>query len=98
MRSNVLIIVLIFSLYACSSDNSYNEPQFIEEHEITGKCLSDDLMISYAYDMAVEAAMSIYWHCRRANGCMYMTNMMEGIWAALFMQGKVRVKFIRLCL
>lgn len=43
MRSNVLIIVLIFSLYACSSDNSYNEPQFIEEHEITGKCLSDDL-------------------------------------------------------
>lgn len=55
MRSNVLIIVLIFSLYSCSSDNTYNEPQFIEKHEITGKCLSDDLMISYAYDMAVDS-------------------------------------------
>ena len=98
MKSNVLKAMLIVSLCSCSSAKTYNEPQFIEEHEITGKCLSDDLMISYAYDMAVEAAMSIYWHCRRANGCMYMTNMMEGIWAALFMQGKVRVKFIRPCL
>lgn len=51
----LLIIVLIFSFYSCSSENSYNEPQFIEEHEITGKCLSDDLMISYAYDMAVDS-------------------------------------------
>lgn len=55
MKSNVLKAMLIVSLCSCSSAKTYNEPQFIEEHEITGKCLSDDLMISYAYDMAVDS-------------------------------------------
>ena len=55
MKSNVLKAMLIVSLCSCSSAKTYNEPQFIEEHEITGKCLSDDLMISYAYDIAVDS-------------------------------------------
>lgn len=55
MKNIVLKAMLMVSLYSCSSANTYNEPQFIEEHKITGKCLSDDLMISYAYDMAVDS-------------------------------------------
>lgn len=46
MKNIVLKAMLMVSLYSCSSANTYNEPQFTEEHEITGKCLSDDLMIS----------------------------------------------------
>lgn len=54
MRSEVLIIFFIVVLYSCSSVDTYNEPQFIEEKEIKGTCLSGDLMISYAYDMVVD--------------------------------------------
>lgn len=45
---------ILIILCSCSSGKEYNEPQFVKKEEIRGECLSDDLMISYAYDMAVD--------------------------------------------
>lgn len=71
MWRNILIIAAI-SLYSCSSVNTYKEPQFIEENEIAGECLSDELMISYAYDMAVD------------NRYVYILAMSEGKWLHIY--------------
>ena len=48
------LLGILIILCSCSSGKEYNEPQFVEKEEIRGECLSDDLMISYAYDMAVD--------------------------------------------
>ena len=48
------LLGILIILCSCSSGKEYTEPQFVEEEEIRGECLSDDLMISYAYDMAVD--------------------------------------------
>ena len=67
-----LYVAVLFSLYSCASESTYKEPQFIEEHEITGECLSDDLMISYAYDMAVD------------NRYVYILALSEGKWLHVY--------------
>lgn len=48
------LLGILIILCSCSSGKEYNEPQFVEKEEIRGEYLSDDLMISYAYDMAVD--------------------------------------------
>lgn len=48
------LLGILIILCSCSSGKEYNEPQFVEKEEIRGECLSDDLMISYACDMAVD--------------------------------------------
>lgn len=79
------LLGILIILCSCSSGKEYNEPQFVEKEEIRGECLSDDLMISYAYDMAVDDQY-IYtsWHHHKGNGCMYTTRAMGNTGEAMF--------------
>lgn len=45
---------LVISCSSCTSNKTYNPPTFPVEEEITGNCLNDDLLISYAYDLGVD--------------------------------------------
>lgn len=48
------LATLVISCSSCTSDKTYHLPTFPVEKEITGHCLNNDLLISYAYDMAVD--------------------------------------------
>ncbi len=54
MRCKLLSLLVVFSICACTNTENYNPPTFPEERRIEGRCLTDDLLISYAYGMCVD--------------------------------------------
>lgn len=54
MRKVILSLLLVVILCACRKNDSYTVPVFPVEKELKGTCLSDELLISYAYDMCVD--------------------------------------------
>lgn len=55
MRKNILSLLGFCVFCACTENAVYNPPAFPVEKKLAGTCLSDDLLISYAYDMRADS-------------------------------------------
>lgn len=55
-RASLLSVIAYVMIVAgfCSCAENYNPPTFPEERRMEGRCLTDDLLISYAYGMCVD--------------------------------------------
>lgn len=54
MRMVILSLLLVVIFCACTKNDNYIAPVFPVEKELKGTCISDELFISYAYDMCVD--------------------------------------------
>ena len=72
MWSKLLSLLVVFSICACTNTENYTPPTFPEERRMEGRCLTDDLLISYAYGMCVD------------DDYIYVLALSEGNWVQVY--------------